>query len=89
MNYKLDTSNSSQHYLDIEFRAKVSGKKTTLQLPAWRPGRYELGNFAKRINKNTWSAVIFPEGTRSRDGRPKSFSTNGIKMILKRIYLKK
>mgnify|MGYP006084884111 FL=1 len=44
----------------------------------------ELGNFAKRINKNTWSAVIFPEGTRSRDGRPKSFSTNGIKMILKR-----
>ena len=44
----------------------------------------ELGNFAKRINKNTWSAVIFPEGTRSRDGRLKSFSTNGIKMILKR-----
>ncbi|MDG1174478.1 MAG: lysophospholipid acyltransferase family protein [Flavobacteriales bacterium] len=44
----------------------------------------ELGNFAKRINKNTWSAVIFPEGTRSRDGRPKPFSTNGIKMILKR-----
>ena len=44
----------------------------------------ELGNFAKRLNKNTWSAVIFPEGTRSRDGRPKSFSTNGIKMILKR-----
>lgn len=51
MNYKLDTSNSSQHYLNIEFRAKVSGKKTTLQLPAWRPGRYELGNFAKNIQQ--------------------------------------
>lgn len=44
----------------------------------------ELGNFAKRLNENTWSAVIFPEGTRSRDGKPKPFSTNGIKMMLKR-----
>lgn len=42
-----------------------------------------LANFAKRIDKNTWSAVIFPEGTRSRDGAPKSFSLNGLKMIMK------
>ena len=28
----------------------------------------ELINFSKRINKNKWSAVIFPEGTRSRNG---------------------
>ncbi len=44
----------------------------------------ELGKFAKRLNENTWSAVIFPEGTRSRDGKPKSFSTNGLKMMLKK-----
>ncbi|CAM1374032.1 Glycerol acyltransferase [Tenacibaculum litopenaei] len=43
----------------------------------------ELGKFAKRINKNTWSAVIFPEGTRSRKGAPKPFAANGLKMIVK------
>lgn len=42
-----------------------------------------LGKFAKKINKENWSAVIFPEGTRSRDGKPKSFSINGLKMIAK------
>lgn len=43
----------------------------------------ELGKFSKKLKKNTWGAAIFPEGTRSRDGVPKSFSTNGLKMILK------
>ena len=43
----------------------------------------ELGKFAKRINKNKWSAAIFPEGTRSRTGKPKVFSVNGLKMIAK------
>ncbi|CAM1359896.1 Glycerol acyltransferase [Tenacibaculum xiamenense] len=43
----------------------------------------ELGKFAKRINKNKWSAVIFPEGTRSRTGKPKNFAPNGLKMLVK------
>ncbi|QXP73009.1 lysophospholipid acyltransferase family protein [Tenacibaculum sp. HL-MS23] len=43
----------------------------------------ELASFSKNINKNKWSAVIFPEGTRSRTGKPKSFSINGLKMITK------
>ena len=43
----------------------------------------ELAKFSKKINKNKWSAVIFPEGTRSRTGKPKSFSVNGLKMITK------
>ena len=42
-----------------------------------------LGKFSKNINKNNWSAIIFPEGTRSRDGKPKKFSVNGLKMITK------
>jgi 1-acyl-sn-glycerol-3-phosphate acyltransferase len=42
-----------------------------------------LGNFAKKIHKNKWSAVIFPEGTRSRNGEPKKFATNGLKMLAK------
>ncbi len=43
----------------------------------------ELINFSKRINKNKWGAVIFPEGTRSRDGAPKSFAKSGLKVIAK------
>lgn len=42
-----------------------------------------LVSFAKKINKNNWSAVIFPEGTRSRNGQPKSFATNGLKVLAK------
>lgn len=41
-----------------------------------------LHDFAKRINKNKWSAVIFPEGTRSRNGRPKKFAFGGLKAII-------
>lgn len=35
------------------------------------------------ITKFNRSAVIFPEGTRSRDGKPKRFSENGVKMLCK------
>ena len=40
----------------------------------------ELGQY---IEKHKRSAVIFPEGTRSKDGNPKKFSENGIKMLCK------
>lgn len=43
----------------------------------------ELEAFGKRIHDNQWSAAIFPEGTRSRDGNPKKFSVNGLKMMIK------
>lgn len=43
----------------------------------------ELDRFGKRIRDNQWSAAIFPEGTRSRDGNPKKFSVNGLKIIIK------
>lgn len=42
-----------------------------------------IRDFARYIEKNNYSAVIFPEGTRSRDGVPKHFSPNGLKMLLK------
>ena len=38
----------------------------------------ELAQYAER---NKRSVVIFPEGTRSRDGIPKKFQTNGLKML--------
>ncbi len=43
-----------------------------------------LNNFGKYIDENKRSAVIFPEGTRSRNGIPKKFSENGIKMLVKK-----
>ena len=43
----------------------------------------ELARFSKIINTKKWSAAIFPEGTRSKTGKPKIFSRNGLKMILK------
>ena len=43
----------------------------------------ELTAFAKKINQNKWSAVIFPEGTRSRNGEPKIFAANGLKVLTK------
>ncbi len=42
----------------------------------------ELENYSKRLHDNTWSAAIFPEGTRSRDGAPKKFYKAGLKTII-------
>lgn len=42
-----------------------------------------LKDFGKYIEKNNYSAVIYPEGTRSKDGKPKRFSENGLKMLTK------
>ena len=54
MKYRISYTNPQQHFIDIEFEVTVSEKLTRIQLPAWRPGRYELGNFAKNIQK--WQA---------------------------------
>ncbi|MDX6745335.1 lysophospholipid acyltransferase family protein [Polaribacter sp. PL03] len=39
--------------------------------------------FSKRIKEKKWGAIIFPEGTRSRDGAPRKFASNGLKVITK------
>jgi len=55
MKYIISYSKPHNHYIDIEFVAdKINQDELMIQLPAWRPGRYELGNFAKNIQK--WSA---------------------------------
>ena len=42
------------HFVDITLKVENIQEHTTyLQLPAWRPGRYELGNFAKNIQRFT------------------------------------
>ncbi|WP_271768785.1 lysophospholipid acyltransferase family protein [Aquimarina algiphila] len=42
-----------------------------------------LSKFGKFIAEHTFSAVIFPEGTRSRDGKPKEFAPTGLKILFK------
>ena len=38
---------------------------------------------AELVNKNNYSVVIFPEGTRSKTGVPKPFASSGLKMLYK------
>jgi predicted metalloprotease with PDZ domain len=55
MYYRISYSNPQSHYIEIEFTLRSpESPEVELQLPAWRPGRYELGNFAKNIQK--WAA---------------------------------
>lgn len=42
-----------------------------------------IKELAQYIEKNNRSAVIFPEGTRSKTGTPKKFSENGLKILCK------
>ncbi|MDA9555336.1 1-acyl-sn-glycerol-3-phosphate acyltransferase [Pelobium sp.] len=44
----------------------------------------EILKLGDRMKKNNWSAVIFPEGTRSRNGKMKEFQVGGIATILKK-----
>lgn len=41
-----------------------------------------IRNFGRQISKNKHSAVIFPEGTRSRNGQLKRFSGNGLRVLI-------
>jgi predicted metalloprotease with PDZ domain len=55
MRYIVSCDKPHHHYIDIEFHIdNVSTDEIHVQLPAWRPGRYELGNFAKNVQK--WAA---------------------------------
>ena len=45
----------------------------------------KMSQFADYLNKNNRSAVIFPEGTRSRTGAPKKFAIQGLQMLFKKM----
>ena len=50
MHYRLFAENPESHFIDIECRISQNNPDfVLLKLPAWRPGRYELQNFAKNI----------------------------------------
>jgi predicted metalloprotease with PDZ domain len=47
--YFFSCENPSQQYISIKTIFQVNSNSTILHLPSWRPGRYELGNFAKNV----------------------------------------
>lgn len=50
--YTLYQKNPAAHYVYIDMTIdQINTETTRLQLPAWRPGRYELGNFAKNVKR--------------------------------------
>ncbi len=50
--YSFYQKNPASHYVYVDmFVENVSSDRVRLQLPAWRPGRYELGNFAKNVKR--------------------------------------
>ena len=52
IHYKLSVKNPNSHYINVTLTINnITSNTVELQLPAWRPGRYELGNFAKNIKR--------------------------------------
>lgn len=58
--------------------ALIDRKNPRQSLPA-------LMNFGDYIETNKRTAVIFPEGTRSKNGEPKPFQTKGLEILFKKI----
>ena len=50
MRYSFKIDNPQKHFIQITIELDVhKDKSVDLQLPSWRPGRYELGDFAKNV----------------------------------------
>ena len=55
IHYTISYNNPHRHYVDFELSTSTNGAdKMQFQLSAWRPGRYELANFSRNIQK--WAA---------------------------------
>ena len=50
MHYHISVSDPQSHVLNITYTIpEIDANSIEIQLPAWRPGRYEIQNFAKNI----------------------------------------
>jgi 1-acyl-sn-glycerol-3-phosphate acyltransferase len=69
--------------LSISYNLKVGGG-ANINRNDPRQSITELLKLAGRMKDNNWSTVIFPEGTRSKDGHMRSFQSAGVATILKK-----
>ncbi|RCH54575.1 1-acyl-sn-glycerol-3-phosphate acyltransferase [Mucilaginibacter hurinus] len=67
----------------ISYNLKVGGG-ANIDRNDPRQSIMELVKLGTRMKENNWSAMIFPEGTRSKDGRVKTFQSAGIATLLKK-----
>lgn len=49
VHYTFNCASAHQQYIQITATFQVKNDQTIVHLPSWRPGRYELGNFAKNV----------------------------------------
>ena len=51
MNYEIEYFQPHNQYIKIKAEFNVDKlDKTIITFPSWRPGRYELADFAKKVN---------------------------------------
>ena len=50
MKYTFSVDAPNQQYITISVEANSKSSKTVVQFPTWRPGRYQLADFAKNVN---------------------------------------
>ncbi len=49
MHYKFTFTNPNTHFIEISLEIESKTANTVLRLPSWRPGRYQIQNFAKNV----------------------------------------
>jgi len=49
VHYEFHIEHPNQQYIQIRAHFRSEGDELIVKLPSWRPGRYELGNFAKNV----------------------------------------
>ncbi|MBS7566034.1 1-acyl-sn-glycerol-3-phosphate acyltransferase [Mucilaginibacter sp. Bleaf8] len=67
----------------ISYNLKVGGG-ANIDRKDPRQSIMELVKLGERMKSNNWSTVIFPEGTRSKDGHVRKFQSAGVATILKK-----
>ncbi|WP_158828819.1 lysophospholipid acyltransferase family protein [Mucilaginibacter lacusdianchii] len=67
----------------ISYNLKVGGG-ANIDRKDPRQSITELVKLGTRMKENNWSTVIFPEGTRSKDGQVRKFQSAGVATILKK-----
>lgn len=49
IDYTLNWTHPSSHYVHITVSARAAGDSTDFRIPVWRPGRYVLQNYARNV----------------------------------------